>query len=189
MTLTEPVAAVVEMLADIGYVAQEQPVRIGSVHFDFAAILTSPRSLDLVVVVDTLQEDASRFAAQISSLGRALDVVSSRRSMSIVLVGPPPSGAVLEAIGRTGRVLLVGLPVGEQASAAIQEALAVLLPLELPRVTDSTEQSWADLERELLEAHPQTWVSSLLGAAEQGPLAVRETLDLLLTEALTEDPA
>lgn len=104
-----------------------------------------------------------------------------------MLVGPPPSGAVLGAIGRSGRVLLVGLPVGEQASAAIQEALAVLLPLELPRVTDSTEQSWADLERLLLGAHPQTWVSALLEAAAQGPYAVRETLGLLLTDALTED--
>lgn len=189
MTLTEPVATVVDMLSDIGYVIHEQPVRIGSVHFDFAAVLTLPRSLDLVVIVDTLQENASRFAAQVSSLGRALDVVSSRRSMSIVLVGPPPSGVVLEAIGRTGRVLLVGVPVGEQASAAIQDALAVLLPLELPRVTDSTEQSWADLERELIEAHPQAWVLALLEAAEQGPYVVRDTLGLLLNDALTEDPA
>lgn len=186
---TEPVAAVVEMLADIGYVAHEQPVRIGSVHFDFAAVLTSPRSLDLVVVVDTLEEHSSRFAAQISSLGRALDVVSSRRSMSIVLVGPPPSGAIVEVIGRTGRVLLVGSPVGEEASAAIQEALAVLLPLELPRFTDSTERSWADLERELLGAHPADMVSALLEAAEQGPYEVRETLRLLLNDALIEDPA
>jgi len=186
--LTEPVAAVVEMLAAIGYVAHEQPVRIGSVRFDFAAILTLPRTLDLVVIVDTLQEDEDRFPAQISSLGRALDVVSSRRSMSIVLVGPPPSGAVLDAIGRTGRVLLVGVPLGEHASAAIQKTLAVLLPLELPRVTDSTEQSWADLERELRNTHPQAWVSALLEAAEQGPNAVQETLALMLNAALTEDP-
>lgn len=189
MTLTEPVATVVGVLVEIGYVTHEQPVRIGSVPFDFAAILTLPQSLELVVIVDMRQEDASRISAQISSLGRALDVVSSRRSMSIVLIGPPPTGAVLDTIGRTGRVLLVDLPLGEQGSAAIQETLAVLLPLELPRVTDSTEQSWADLTRQLFDVHPQARVSSLLKAAEQGPSAVQAALGLLINDALLKDRA
>lgn len=62
-------------------------------------------------------------------VGRALDIVRSRRPLTVVLVGPRLDSAALAALSRYARVL----PIGETADdEIIKNWLAVLLPLKLP---------------------------------------------------------
>jgi hypothetical protein len=66
----------------------------------------------------------------VEGVGRALDMVRSRRPLTIVLVGPRLETAALAALARYARVL----PIGETAdTGSIRNWLAVLLPLKLPK--------------------------------------------------------
>jgi hypothetical protein len=180
------VARVVGVLEDAGYEVRPPPTRIGSLTFDFPAVLTAKRGLDLVVVVDTIEEPPQRISNALEGLGRALDRVASRRPITVVLVGPSPRQAVVEALARTGRVLNVGTPLGEHAPEVVREALAVLLPLTLPEVEVPTLQSWDHMAERLLAAHEPEVVSTLLDAAGDATDAVRDAMRSLLAAPLEE---
>ncbi len=182
----DPVERVVAMLRNAGYVPRSSPMRVASVDFDFAAILTGGHSLDLVVVVDTLSESSDRFQRKLENLSRALDLVSSRRPITAVLVGPPPRTAAMDGLMRTGRVLVIDSPVGADADGMIQDAIAVLLPLELPKLDDTTTQSWDDMRAGLEATHEVELIGPLLDQAEIDGTAVRQQLRTWLSQPLTE---
>ena len=93
------------------------PIKIGNVQFDFAAVLFGTgKNPDLVVVIDTISEDGQRTRQKIGGLGRALDVVGSRRPVTAILTGPRPDEATLEVITRVCRVLAVGTGMAHSCS-------------------------------------------------------------------------
>lgn len=134
MTDSRPVRRVVELLKDNGYVSLQDDLRVGTISFNFAEVLFGTRnSFDLVVVVDTVsQPSESRTRRQVESLARALDIVQSRRSLTLILVGPQLSEISVRDLSRVCRILAVGTPTGEDADRAVRDVLAVLLPLDLP---------------------------------------------------------
>jgi hypothetical protein len=144
MTPSQPVVRVTQILVTAGYRSCLMPFTVASIPFEFAALLVgSERSLDLVVVIDTLTESSTRIRQKIESLSRALDVVASRRPLTVVLVGPPPLTLILEALAKVSRVLVVGTPMVKaaqlkswrKAAALTQRKAAAAVPMPLSRLT------------------------------------------------------
>jgi hypothetical protein len=89
MTQSQPVTRVVDILTNAGYRRRAAPVTVASVPFEFAALLLgSDRANDLIIVIDTLVDDEVRIRQKVEGLSRALDLVASRRPLTVVLVGP-----------------------------------------------------------------------------------------------------
>jgi hypothetical protein len=133
-TPVEQIVAILE--ASKAYRRVTTPIKIGNVPFDFSAVLFGEdKNPDLVVVIDTIIEDIQRTRQKIGGLGRAMDVVGSRRPVTAILTGPRPSESVLQSLARICRVLPVGTSTGTNDNGMLQEWLSVLLPLSLPAAT------------------------------------------------------
>ena len=175
MSASPPVDRVISLLAEGNYEALPQPVAVAGIPFEFSAVLAASSSLDLIVVVDTVAEsDAASLRRRVEGLSRALDLVESRRPLTVVLVGPEPSADLQLALTRTARVLIAGVPENDRA---LREAIAVLLPLEIKTATEMPE-SWRSARTKLLDAHPDA--AELVAAARFGPEAVSDAARLHL---------
>jgi hypothetical protein len=175
------------MLTAAGYRLRSSPVTVASVPFDFAAVLIgADRTLDLIIVIDTLEEDESRVLQKVQALSRALDLVVSRRSLTVILVGPPPRATIIEALSRVCRVLPVGTPTGEGVGQFLNDALAVLLPLNLPHMSEAVADPLGEVHKRL--STEENDLETLLAAAPMGAKAVQEALRALIQEPLRIDP-
>lgn len=167
MSASQPVERTVALLHEAGYERLTQPVEIAGIPFQFSAFLTAGSSLDLVVVIDTVTDtDIASIRRRVMGLSRALDLVESRRPLTVVLIGPDPRPELLIPLKRVARVLIAGTPSGERE---LRDSIAVLLPLQLTTVTDIPE-SWHSARETLLVNHPDA--AALLEAAQFGPSAV-----------------
>ncbi|MEG3149241.1 hypothetical protein U1769_05030 [Sphingomonas sp. ZT3P38] len=134
MTATTPVERVAEVLEFAQFKRMPSPLEIGGVEIGaLAAFVGKPPSPDLVVIGDTLQQTTGVLQQTIEGVGRALDMMGSRRPLTLVVVGPRPDSASLAALARHARVLAVGELADESALA---NWLAVLLPLTPPKTND-----------------------------------------------------
>lgn len=185
MTPSIPVDRVVSLLVDAGYRQIGVSLRVGSVPFDFAATLVGgDHALDLVVVIDTVTDRPdARIRKKVEGLSRALDLVGSRRTVSVVLVGPMPGGATIQAMARVCRVLAVGTPTGSDADQSIRDALAVLLPLYLPAASVRLAEPVAQVVSALGDAYTDAaalLIEAATSSKEQVELAVRQLLEEVL---------
>ena len=187
MTLGQPIARVVSLLEGSGYRTLDRPIRVGGIPFEFDAMLAGESSLNLVAVVDTVTEHEERVREQVEGLSRALDLVGSRRPLTVVLVGPPPGLLLTHALARVCRVLAVGTPTGANADEELNDALAVLLPLELSIERDGPPESWAGVREALLAAHPEADTAAVFEATELGADAVQEALRRILVAPFGEE--
>lgn len=182
MTGTGPIERVVTLLAGAGYEVVEQPRAIGGIPFEFAAMLAGRGSLDLIVLVDlAIDTDRERIRRRVAGLARALDLVRSRRSLTIVLVGPSPDAALVQAIAGVARVLTVGTPPADDAP--LRDALAVLLPLEVETEDSKADDVWAEAMQRFRADHPAE-AGRVLAAADAGEDAVVAALHDILGEPL-----
>ena len=167
---------VISVLTGAGYRELAKPLSVASLPFDFAATLIArERALDLIVVVDMdAEKDERRLVQNVQSLARALDVMRSRRPLTVVLVGALPNPATLGALKRVCRVLTVGVPTGPSAEQALRDALAVLLPL--PHLDEmSALANWrSELDAQLPDRDKRGLINSLLPAADKGAGAVEK---------------
>jgi hypothetical protein len=170
VSVSQPVERVVTLLCEASYERLPQPVAVAGIPFEFSAVLAASSSLDLVVVVDSVTEtDVANIRRRVEGLSRALDLVDSRRPLTVVLIGPEPVLELQLALSRVARVLFAGVPSGERE---LREAIAVLLPLDVVTVADMPE-SWRSARDKLLVGHPHA--ADLLEAAKVGSDAVAET--------------
>lgn len=171
-----------ELAADIlkkgGYRDAQQPFGIGSTSFSFDAVLTTDKSLDLVILQDTTLGSPDRMRREILAFGRSLDVIGSRRTLTLVLIGQRLDENLLEGVSQVCRVLSVG-PEAKQ----LREWLAVLLPLELPKATD-LQGDWSSEVRDRLTGDVARTATSYLNAAEQGEAGVSHELRRRIDRAL-----
>lgn len=168
MTASQPVERLVALLTETGYERLPRRIEVAAIPFEFSAALVASSSLDLVVVIDTVAKtDANEIRRSVDGLSRALDLVESRRPLTVILVGPEPTQDLQLALTRVARVLVVG-PYGERE---MRQAIAVLLPLEIVTVTEMPE-SWRSARERLLAAHPDA--AGLVEAAPFGAEAVAE---------------
>lgn len=182
MTETTPVERVARMLEAAQFERMPLPVRIAGLTFDApAAFVGASPSPDLVVVGDTATQTARDLQRTAEGVGRALDVVRSRRPLTLVLVGPRLESAALASLSRYARVL----PVGETADeASLKNWLAVLLPLKLPK---PVEARGVDTLKEL-KASADAEGAALIEFAPLGAKAVADRF-IAMVEQPFEDPA
>ena len=177
MTMTTPVEQVAKILEAAHFRRLPTPLEIAGLQIEVpAAFIGSEPSPDLVVVGDTVAQTSRRLQQTIEGMGRALDMMSSRRPLTLVLVGPRPESAALSAMSRYARVLAVGEVADD---ATLQNWLAVLLPLKLPEADDARYET---MSLELLEKTDDPIARSLLALAREGEAAVAERLHALVDE-------
>jgi hypothetical protein len=134
MISTTPVERIARLLSDAKYTRLPVPLKILKLSFDIgAAFIGSETSSDLVVVIDNVDRPELRMVQIVEALSRTLDVARSRRSLTIIVVGPRPVLNTIERLSRVARVLPVGVITDEEA---LRDWLAVLLPLTIPDVAE-----------------------------------------------------
>lgn len=172
----ERVDRVTEVLASNGYTQVDQPLKIGSLDFTFSSVLLGGIGRpELIVVVDAgASEELQRVSGQIEALARALDIVGSRRSLTIVLVGPATDDVTRDKLRRFGRVLHA-----DHGLDAVVDDLAVLLPLSLAGALDAPDHS-ARLRQRLLGLPP--YIEPLLDASRGNSTDVAHALIETLAE-------
>lgn len=133
MSAITPVERVCEALEKADFVRLAHPLTIATLQIDLPAAFIAPQpSPDLVVVGDLVEDTSERLQQKVESVARALDAMRSVRPLTVIVVGPQPSPAALLGMARVARVL----PVGMADKAALDNWLAVLLPLNLPDPRD-----------------------------------------------------
>jgi hypothetical protein len=176
-----PVERVVDLLATAGYQLVEGPLTVATIPFDFDATLVGSASLDLVLVVDLIsKKDPGVLRRQVEGIASALDLVQSKRSLSVVLLGPSPPLDVLRALSRVSRVLSVGSPIGPRAADELNDAVAVLLPLKIDQSTGQLLESGLIARRELQTRFEDEISHSLFEAASLGPDDVENRMTAIL---------
>lgn len=174
-----PVIRAQELLEDAGLQALRQPVDVNGIPFAFSAMLAGTDSLDLVVLVDTVEDGPEeRIRQEVDGLARALDVAGSRRPLTVVLVGPRWRELTERAIARVARVLICEVVIGDDAPAALKDALAVLLPLEidLDPGSDPVSEPWLDVRSRLEASVQDDALRAVLATAPEGTERVREAM-------------
>lgn len=186
MTAITPVERVCEILEAANYRRLPSPLVIAGLTFEFpAALVGSDRSSDLVLVADTAFEPAERILRKVEGIGRALDVLRSKRPVTMVLAGPRPEAEVIDALAKVCRVLPIGTPVADDPATALTNWLAVLLPLTLPEPGQGIADPLASIRARAVDVDAQ--VRGLIEIAPQGADAVQAALHDLLTKTLNQD--
>lgn len=187
--MTGPVARAKEVLADAGFSALPQPVNVAGIPFRFSAMLSSDRSLDLVVLIDTFESGAEEMVRrEVVGLSQALDLANSRRPLTVVLIGQRWSEVAERAMTRVARVLRCEVVLGDEArEAALRDSLAVLLPLELTPAPDEPEESWSSIKAELQQDVADPELGKVITAAARGPAQVKKALVQFLSKPLEPD--
>ncbi|MCF2524938.1 hypothetical protein [Bradyrhizobium sp. G127] len=181
MTLSPSVALIVDILVNAGFKCLPRPFKVGSIPFEFAAMLVgTDRSPDLIVIIDTVTEKEERARQKIGGLGRALDAVQSRRPVTAIITGPTPGDQTLESISKVCRVLPVGTPTGPSDDNLLRDWLAVLLPLQVPDTSAVAADPLVNLRNQTDELGVL-----ILGTAPRGARAVQDALRQRLETPLT----
>jgi hypothetical protein len=153
------------------------------VPFTFATVLVGPVStLDLIVVIDTVQEQERDVQRQVHALAQALDVCGSRMALTAVLVGPPPRGETLTALSSVCRVLPVGTLTSSE-DRELENWLSVFKPLDLPEPSEAALDSMSELSTRDL-GMDKALFQEFTDAARHSPASVEATLKAVIERAL-----
>ncbi|HMJ79145.1 MAG TPA: hypothetical protein VK507_24385 [Iamia sp.] len=168
------ISSVVATLLAAGFVELDRPLQIAGIEFDFEAALLGPEGvLDLVLVVDLPLWQGDRLETQVRSVGRALDILRSRRSLTVVLVGATPSTEVHKTLAFVSRVLII-----EPGSAeSLVTSLRVLMPIASHRLNEVPASSVQLLKERLGAASEKPLTRLALAEAERGAQAVHDTFE------------
>ena len=185
MTATTPVERISDILAEAGYRRLSGPLKVAGLVFDFPAVFVgADRSADLILVADTAFEAAARIQRKVEGVGRALDVLRSKRPVTVVLAGPRPEAEVIDAMTKVGRVLPVGTQVDQDPAVALRNWLAVLLPLTLPQPSQDVVDPLASVQAASSDIDAQ--IRGLIDVAARGADAVETNLHDILKKTLGE---
>ncbi|TCT11044.1 hypothetical protein [Paralcaligenes ureilyticus] len=185
MNDTTPVGRITTLLEEAGYRSVSAPLVIGGLKFVFpAALVGTEPSPDLILIADTTFELEERLVVKLEGVARALDVARSKRPLTVVVAGPRPTSANLEAMARVCRVLPTGTVLDKDAEDSLRNWLAVLLPLRLPEaqapIADAVEQF-----SKLGEGLDQE-IADLVVPAKQGSRAVQVQLHKIIDAAVDD---
>jgi len=172
---------VVEILTlEGGYCALPKPFKVGSQSFDFTnALIASDRANDLVIVIDLKGDTADdAIIRKVFALTRALDVLRSKRPVTVVLASGQPRSETIQSISKVCRVLPVGAPAGPGALDALRDWLAVLLPLTEPPAVDTI----LDWEADLRSAAPSAAKGAFMDAVVMAALDGKDAVEAILVE-------
>lgn len=181
MIETTPVERVAEVLLKADFKRLPVPLAIGGLQIEAAAAFVGePPQPDLVVVGDTLDQSPAMLQQTVEGIGRALDMMGSKRPLTLVVVGPRPESAVLTRLSRYARVL----PVGDASDRPnLENRLAVLLPLKLPNLQESRADAAFD---KLIDGAKDPIERELIALANLGAPSVAGRLAALVDEPFIE---
>jgi hypothetical protein len=180
MTTSESVIQI--LVEEGGYKDLARPLRVGSLSFDFAhALIAGERANDLVIVIELKGDTADdNVVRKVLSLTRALDVLQSRRSVTVVLTSGQVAQNTVQSISRVCRVLPIGAPSGPKAIDIVREWISVLLPLAQPPPVETLIDWESDLRSSIPANAAGPLLEELLRAAPAGKLAVEQVLALTI---------
>jgi hypothetical protein len=184
MTTCEKVVEI--LVSNGGFRVLPTPFNIGSSAFDFShALIGGEKSNDLVLVVELSSgTDDADVIRKVFALTRALDVLRSRRSVTVVLTMGQALPDTVRSLSRVCRVLAVGSPNGPNAQQELIDWLSVLLPLSLPAPVDDTGEWEDEVKNEISNEVGKDFVRDLLRLSEAGEQAVEERLRNEIVEAV-----
>jgi hypothetical protein len=164
-----------DLLVAAGFVEAPEPsVVLSGVAFGFQYVLTGERSgLGLIVLDD---ENSSDLARRVVTLGRALDVHGSRRSLTVVWGGTALSAEDAQLIEGSGRLLVLG--------ADVRASVSILMPLPAPSVSDLRQTPLEELDG-FLSSDPEAIAArTLLGNEGSDEASVAKRLRHWILDAL-----
>lgn len=183
MNDTTPVGRITAQLLAAGYRSVSAPLVIGGLKFDFpAALVGTEPSPDLILIADTAFDQEERLVAKLEAVARALDVARSKRPLTVVIAGPRPTSANLEAMSRVCRVLPTGTVLDKDPEGSLRNWLAVLLPLRLPEAHAPIADALEQLSK--LGTGLDQEVADLVVPAKQGTRAVQMQLHQIIDDAV-----
>lgn len=183
MNDTTPVGRITAQLLAAGYRSVSAPLVIGGLKFDFpAALVGAEPSPDLILIADTAFDQEERLVAKLEAVARALDVARSKRPLTVVIAGPRPSSANLEAMSRVCRVLPTGTVLDKDPEGSLRNWLAVLLPLRLPEAHAPIADALEQLSK--LGTGLDQEVADLVVPAKLGARAVQVQLHEIIDDAV-----
>ena len=168
------VQRVLEVLESAGFERLSKPLKIVGAEFDFEAAARGVKTSHDIVLVATGQLPTRRLQRLVAGLARSLDLAASRRPVSLVLLGRIGAPDRIE-LERYVRVL--SIESDKPNVAEIEEAIAVLLPLKLPRA--EIIHGSDPINEVMAELGPLKTTSdhiALISAAANGAEAVTEEL-------------
>lgn len=171
--MSSGVDTVLEVLEQAGFERLPRPLVVAGSTFDFEAAARGTGVLHDLVVVATSGANPKRLVRLVSGLSRTLDQVASRRPVSCVLVGGKLNRSNIADLEQHARVLLVGA--SDAAPDLVRQAVAVLMPLELPAETAPGAEPLAAVAK-ILGASLSEEHRAFFAAAAAGPDAVRNAL-------------
>lgn len=174
MSPIAPLERISAILSNAGYRRLASPLTIAGINFDIPLILVGTGSNpDLILVADTAFEKDAHLQKKVEGVARALDVMRSKRPLTVILAGPRPGAAALEAMAKVCRVLPVGTQIDSNEDETLRKWLSILLPLKLPTPTAELADPLAEVQRRL-GTKSDPIVDRLLAAAPQGTTAVEQ---------------
>lgn len=169
---------VTALLVNNGYVELSQQVTIGTVELNISGLWESPlENLDLTIIIDRpgSRETALQLYWLVQRLARALDSASSRRTVTVVLIGQPSPTTDLGELLELARVLPV------DGSLETERMIAPLLRLQLPATATSQLDGIAEVADSVANEPAARDLLRLIHAASGGANMVsdryREWLD------------
>ncbi|RZL03291.1 MAG: hypothetical protein EOP36_05320 [Rubrivivax sp.] len=185
MTDSTPVGRVSAALEEAGYQRIANGLQVGELKFQFpAAFVKAKSSADLILVADIASESETQLTRKVDGVARALDIVSSTRSLTLVVTGPRPSASALESLGRVCRVLPTGDITGDDGTQVLKNWLAVLLPLSLPQPESVVGNSLARIRAAAQDLDETT--RKLLDVASLGEGSVSKELYSIIDVAAVQ---
>ena len=166
------VQEVLGVLENSGFERLPKPLTIVGTEFDFEAAVRGTETSHDLVVIATDAVAPRRLRRLVAGLARSLDLASSRRPVSLVMLGELAPADRIE-LERYARVLPISSSKAEIAD--IKDAVAILLPLDLPNA-DLVHGSDNEVLAALGPVKSTSDHIALVNAAADGPEAVRETL-------------
>lgn len=176
MTELHTTELVMTVLENGGYQRLPKPLIVAGTEFNFeAAARGTQRSHDLVIIT-TDRLPTPRRQRLVAGLARSLDLMQSKRPVTLVTVGDLSSDDKNE-LERHARVLQVEPP--DPSRADIERAIAVLLPLDLPATvimhgSDPVNQVLATLGLGPDTAEHINLVRAAIGGADEVQAALRD---------------
>ncbi|WP_146087863.1 hypothetical protein [Rathayibacter sp. AY1D2] len=171
---------VITLLVDNGYVEVPSQVKIGDVELDVPDLWESPReNMDLTLIVDRpeTRESTSRLYWLVQRLARALDSASSRRTVTVILIGEPSSNINLSELFELARVLPVN------GMLATERMIGPLLRLQLPATATSQLDGIAEVTAAIKEKPDADDLLRLIYAASAGASVVSDRYRVWLDES------
>lgn len=155
-------------------------VAIGEVQLDIPNLWESPpENMDLSLIVDRpdSRESALRLYWLVQRLARALDSVSSRRTVTVILIGEPSFNTGLNELLELARVLVV------DGSLATERMIGPLLRLRLPATATSQLDGIAEVVEMIGKKQYARDLLRLVDAASAGASVVSDRYRAWLDES------